>query len=234
MYSLLLQVSEDGIEYFIHYCCVFIIKMIVLDGFFVDMESFYCGKMRAFFSEVLHVQKSLDNHSSQSQNPLNKKKWCTFTYIGKETTFITKIFRHSDIKTAYWTNNTLQKHLAHSTQQQDKFTQSGVYKLTCPNCGKAYVGQTGQDLYTRFNEHKRSFRYNSQHSKYAQHLIEHGHAFGNIHNTMEVLQFQKKGTHLNTIERFHIYKETIQNNHLNDEYTTTANKIFDTIVQHLQ
>jgi len=51
---------------------------------------------------------------------------------------------------------------------------------------------------------------------------------------MEVLQFQKKGMHLTTIERFHIYKETIQNNHLNDEYTTTANKIFDTILQHLQ
>jgi len=65
-------------------------------------------------------------------------------------------------------------------------------------------------------------------------LIEHGHAFGNIHNTMEILQFQKKGTYLNTIERFHIYKETIQNNHLNDEYTTTANKIFDTVLQHLQ
>ena len=129
---------------------------------------------------LLQVQKPLDNHSSQPQNPLNKKKWCTFTHIGKETTFITKIFRHSDIKIAYRTNNTLQKHLAYGTQQQDKFTQSGVYKLTCPDCGKAYVGQTGRDFYTRFNEHKRSFRYNSQHSKYAQHLIEHGHASGNI------------------------------------------------------
>jgi hypothetical protein len=107
------------------------------------------------------------------------------------------------------------------------------YKLTCPDCGKAYAGQTGRDFYTRFNEHKQSFRYNSQHSKYAQHLIEHGHAFSNIHNTMEILQFQKKGTYFNTIERFHIYKETIHNNHLNDEYTTTANKIFDTVLQHL-
>jgi uncharacterized protein YegL len=50
---------------------------------------------------------------------------------------------------------------------------------------------------------------------------------------MEVKKKKKKGTHLNSIERFNIYKETIHNNHLNDEYTT-ANKIFDTILQHLQ
>jgi hypothetical protein len=51
-YGLLLQVLEDGIEYFIPCCCVFIIKMTVLDGFFVDMESFYCIKMRAFFLKL--------------------------------------------------------------------------------------------------------------------------------------------------------------------------------------
>jgi len=52
LYGLLLQVLDDGIEYFIRCCCVFIIKMIVLDGFFVDMESFYCIKMRAFFLKL--------------------------------------------------------------------------------------------------------------------------------------------------------------------------------------
>ena len=50
---------------------------------------------------------------------------------------------------------------------------------------------------------------------------------------MQVLQFQKKGTHLNTIEGLHIHKEAAQNNHLNDDHAITANKIFDTILQHL-
>jgi len=51
-------------------------------------------------------QKPNHNHDSQSQNSQNKQKWCTFTYIGKETTYITKIFKHSNIKIAYRKNYT--------------------------------------------------------------------------------------------------------------------------------
>jgi len=56
------------------------------------------------------------------------------------------------------------------------------------------------------------------------------HSFGSIHDVMQILQFQKKGQHLNTIERFHIHKEASANNHLNDEHTVTPNRIFDTIL----
>jgi hypothetical protein len=65
------------------------------------------------------------------------------------------------------------------------------------------------------------FDINNHNSKYAQHLVEHEHTFGNIHNIMQVLQIKKKGTHLNTIKRFHIHKEAAQNNHLNDDHTIT-------------
>jgi len=46
-----------------------------------------------------------------------RKKWAKFTYIGKETRFITKIFRKSNIKIALTTNNTIEKLL---TTRQDK------------------------------------------------------------------------------------------------------------------
>jgi len=45
---------------------------------------------------------------------------------------------------------------------------------------------------------------------------------------MQVLQYQNKGAHLNTYERFHIYAEYIKENHLNDEHTIFPNKLFDT------
>jgi hypothetical protein len=87
------------------------------------------------------------------------------------------------------------------TSNTGKYTQSGVYKLTCPDCNKAYVGQTGRNFLARFNEHKAAFRTNSQNSNFAKHLVEHTHSFGPIQDTMQILQRQNKQTYLNTIER---------------------------------
>jgi hypothetical protein len=36
-------------------------------------------------------------------------KWATFTYIGKETTFITNLFKKANIKISFRTNTTIQK-----------------------------------------------------------------------------------------------------------------------------
>jgi hypothetical protein len=47
-------------------------------------------------------------------------------------------------------------------------------------------------------------------------------------------RFRKKGLHLNTLERFHIHTEAAANNHLNDDNTISANKIFDTILDNFQ
>ena len=38
-------------------------------------------------------------------------------------------------------------------------------------------------------------------------------------------------TTLNTIEKFHIYTEFKNDNHLNDEHTVAPNKIFDTLLK---
>jgi hypothetical protein len=48
---------------------------------------------------------------------------------------------------------------------------------------------------------------------------------------MQILQYQKKGPHLNTIERFYIHVEAASNNHLNDRHTIFPNRIFDTILK---
>jgi hypothetical protein len=96
------------------------------------------------------------------------------------------------------------------------------------------VGQTGRDFRTRFNEHKRSFIHNSQSFKYAQHLLEHSHTLGNMQDFMRVVHFQKKGTHPNTIQRFHIHKQAAKSNHLNDDHTLSANKVIDTILRDFQ
>jgi hypothetical protein len=108
---------------------------------------------------------------------------------------------------------------------------SGIYKLTCPICNKAYVGQTGRSILVRFNEHKRAFHTNSHTSRYAQHLLDHNHPFGTIQNTMQILQHYRKGPHINTLERFNIHAEFLTNNHINDHQTIFPNRIFDVLLK---
>jgi hypothetical protein len=55
-----------------------------------------------------------------------------------------------------------------------------------------------------------------------------------MQDTMQMLQLQKKGSHLNTIECFYIYKEAAANNHLNDDHTIPHSKIFETILKDFQ
>jgi len=85
-------------------------------------------------------------------------KWVTFTYIGIEKNFITNLFRKTNLKIAFRTNSTIQSLLKHKQQVPEIYTQSGVYKLKCPDCNKAYVGQTGRSFQVRLNEHKNAFK----------------------------------------------------------------------------
>jgi len=49
--------------------------------------------------------------------------------------------------------------------------------------------------------------------------------------TQQVLQPHNKGPHLNTLARFHIYAEYLNNNHLNDEHSIFPKIIFDTLLK---
>jgi len=48
---------------------------------------------------------------------------------------------------------------------------------------------------------------------------------------MQALKQQNKGSHLNTIERFYIYAEYLNNNHLNDDHTIFPNTIFEALLK---
>jgi hypothetical protein len=57
------------------------------------------------------------------------------------------------------------------------------------------------------------------------------HTFVPTEDTIQILNYQKKGQCLNTIERFYIHKETSSNNQLNAKQTIFPNIIFCTILK---
>jgi hypothetical protein len=125
---------------------------------------------------------------------------------------------------------TIQKRpmLKHTTP--DKYMCSGTYKLTCPDCNKAYVRQTGRRFSERYKEHKNAFKTSSHTSNYAKHILEQSHTFGPMHQTIQILQYRDKGTYLNTKEWFFIYREFSKTGHLNDEHSISPNKIFNALL----
>jgi len=120
-------------------------------------------------------------------DPKTPQKWTSFTYVGKETSYITNIFRQTALKIAFRTKNTIGNLLTHKNsidRQTVIYSLSGVYKLSFPDCNKAYVGQTGSGYYTRYKEHKAAFRNNNQAYSFTKHLNDATHSFSPMNEIM--------------------------------------------------
>jgi hypothetical protein len=171
------------------------------------------------------------NSKTKNIDKIQKTKWTTFSYSGKETIKIARLFKDSAINISYTTRNTKRRLLTREPYQPRKqFDDSGIYKLACPDCQMKYVGQTDRSFQIRYNEHLRDYKYNTNKSKFAQNLTERKHSFGPIEDVMSVLYKTEKGKMMNTMENYYIYKETINNNQINDKNTVKPNIIFETIV----
>jgi len=110
-------------------------------------QSEYQDKLNIIHNILHNNTFPIKPHKPKTPNP-NKKasshttqKWANFTYTGKEISYITSIFKRTDLKISFRTTQTLANLLSHKDRQPDKYSLSGVYKLTCPDCHKAYVGQ---------------------------------------------------------------------------------------------
>jgi len=165
-----------------------------------------------------------------------KVSYAKFTYFGKETWAITKLFKETQLQVAYKVSNTINKRLTSNPNnrkpQQQQYEQSGVYSLSCPDCHMQYIGQTGRSFQIRFKEHFHDFKYNIRKSNFATHLLDNNHSIGPINEIMKILYTTTKGRFMDTIERFHTYKETRANNQINDKNTVKPNAIFDVINSH--
>jgi len=111
----------------------------------------------------------------------------------------------------------------HTMQKNRRFSSS--------NCNKVYIGQTGRPFKTRFKEHERDFHTKCNKSLYAKHLLEQQHQLSSIEECMSILEIQRKGKTLNTLEQFHIYTTVKSGNHLNEQYTDSHNAIFESILK---
>jgi hypothetical protein len=57
-------------------------------------------------------------------------------------------------------------------------------------------------------------------------MLNTGHKYGTITDTMDIIRTHRKGKHLNTLEKYYICKVSRYNLQLNDTNTDTHNPIF--------
>jgi hypothetical protein len=93
------------------------------------------------------------------------------------------------------------------------------------DCPLKYVRQTGQTFKTGYTVHIQAIRNNNGNSGYSNHMLNTGHAYGSRADTIKVLKMERKGKHLNTLEKYHIYKMSKDGLQMDDTYIDTYNPI---------
>jgi hypothetical protein len=116
---------------------------------------------------------------------------------------ITKLFKNTNIKTAFRTTNTI-RHILKEIHTTNIYEQTGIYKLTCMDCKKAYIGQTGRTLNTsiKYKKHIRSNKYNKEDSGYATHILNNAHCYGKIEDITEKIDSARKSHIINIKQNF--------------------------------
>jgi len=104
---------------------------------------------------------------------------------------ITNLFKHTDLNTAFRATNTLQQQLS---EKQNNKEPSGIYKLKCNTCNKAYVGQSGRSIDIRHKEHIKYIRTNNRQSDYAMHILQNMYGYVTTENTLQLLKTCRKST----------------------------------------
>jgi hypothetical protein len=192
----------------------------------IDYQLKANGYQQVKARELIHNRKQ---HTKEDNNQI-QKKWASFTYVGRETKFITKLLKDFNVNIAYHTRKTISSLLNPHKLRNNKHEECGIYELKCKTCPGTYIGQTGHNFKTRFKEHIQDIRNNRSKTGFSQHILTTGHAYDNMENMLKILNTQGKSPYLNTLEKFHIYKTKKSGNLLNENCTDTYNPIFELLL----
>jgi hypothetical protein len=82
----------------------------------------------------------------------------------------------------------------HPKKSDDKMKKDKklVYKISCMNCNKGYIGETGREKTTRRREHQKDIKNTSNSSNLVKRVIEHKHLFN--FNQVETLTLENNWT----------------------------------------
>jgi len=176
------------------------------------------------------------NRASKTENV--ERKYVSSEYGLVLSNKLKQEMNKHNITVSFKTSNKLDRLLQgkNVNNSQDKFNQTGVYKMTCSDCPSVYIGQTSRSFKIRFKEHlprPSDALLTTPRSAFASHLISNDHSYENIHQNMEIMQLCRRGAYMSSVEEFLIYQavKSEPQNVLNDKLTFKNNIIYNTALQ---
>jgi len=136
--------------------------------------------------KITKLKTHLATKAKKTEQPTSPKKWVTFTHFSPAVRKVTNIFKRSNTGKAFRTTNTIFKQL--SLEGCTNKDPSGIYKIKCNTCNKAYVGQNGRAISVRYREHIRYIRTNNPQSAYATNILKNRHEFGAQNETLQLIK----------------------------------------------
>jgi hypothetical protein len=182
-----------------------------------------------------HIKNKINSTITNTQiQHNNNKKWIIFEYHNPIIRKVTNIFKNTNLKITFCVNNTIHNILNTHTQNNDKYTNNGMYSIKCNTCNKYYVGQSGRSLKTRFSEHIRYIKTNEPKSAYALYILNNRHEYSPTENSMELLKICRKGWHMNITENLYIQSYHKQHLLIDEQKPAEENPLFKFITSTIQ
>lgn len=167
--------------------------------------------------------KDVTTLNNDKENEEDIKGWISLPYYTPITNELSKILKKQNIKTCYTNGGNLRDLLGTEKDKENNILRkSGIYRLTCENCEKKYVGQTKRCLETRLQEHLNETEIPIERIQSAMslHAAQQNHQIGGI----ELIREVTKPYMLNAAESLHIAKEndgTLTNKNLKGNLPST-------------
>jgi hypothetical protein len=111
-----------------------------------------------------------------------------------------KLFKDSQTKITFRTQNTIQN-IIKQYPRTNKYNKIGIYQIKCLDCTLEHVGQTGGTFHNRYKEQIHAIRYNNSNSGFSSYILNTGHTYGTITDTVAILGTHRKKKTLKHIRK---------------------------------
>jgi hypothetical protein len=185
-------------------------------------------------NNIIKKQKIRTNFSNlidtQSTELLNDKTYRKINFYNNNiNNAIRNTLKKQKIIPVYKCTHTLKNILNNAKPKTNILNKSGVYSISCDDCGATYIGETGRKLETRLKEHTRK---NNLSSNFYKHLLFNNHTFNIENNNFKILHTTNSKTKKQEIlEMLEIerYRKHGDSECLNDHIQLVTKPIFQSL-----